>query len=166
LHKLIIISDTGPIFSLASVDQLVLLTKFFDHIMIPKAVWLEIEKYSHLPYYERMHHFFEKRVRNVKENNLLSMIMDDGEAEAVLLCKEVNADFLLIDDKKARSIAEHFGINCIGTIGLLVKAKESDFIKELRPVFIQLLKHKRYYAISLLNGVLQKYGEASISQTI
>jgi hypothetical protein len=41
--------------------------------------------------------------------------MDYGESEAITLYKELNANFLLIDDRKARLIAESMKVNCIGT---------------------------------------------------
>jgi len=65
--------------------------------------------------------------------------MDYGESESLILHKELNAYFLLIDDKKARTIAENFGVNCIGTLGILSFAKSQKIIKELRPLFKILL---------------------------
>ncbi len=88
--------------------------------------------------------------------------MDFGESESVLLFKELNADYLLIDDKKARDIAENLGIQCIGTIGVLSIAKERGLIKELRPLFESFLQKKRFYSLKLLNGILLKYDEREI----
>lgn len=68
--------------------------------------------------------------------------MDLGESEAVILFKEQQADILLIDDKKARDIAEEQGL-----------------ITKLKPLFVKLLLNKRFYAISLLNAILIKYQE-------
>lgn len=89
--------------------------------------------------------------------------MDYGESESVILYKKLNANFLLIDDKKARHIAENFDIKCIGTLGILAKAKEKGFIKELRPIFISFLENDRYYSIKLLNNLLEKYNEPKIN---
>ncbi len=57
--------------------------------------------------------------------------MDYGEPESVVLYKELHADFLLIDDKKARSIAENLGVNCVGTLRLLLIAIDKRLIKEI-----------------------------------
>jgi predicted nucleic acid-binding protein len=70
--------------------------------------------------------------------------MDYGESEAIILYREQNDDYLLIDDKKARKIAESLGVNCIGTLGLLHHAKKRNIIRELRPIFIELIENKRY----------------------
>ncbi|MCD4698514.1 MAG: DUF3368 domain-containing protein, partial [Bacteroidales bacterium] len=85
------------------------------------------------------------------------------ESESVILYKELQADFLLIDDKKARRIAENFGINCIGTIGLLSVARDEKIILELRPLFEIFLQNKRYYSITLLNTILTKHKERRIN---
>ena len=46
-----------------------------------------------------------------------------GEAEAILLAKEVGADILLTDDRKARAAAVSLNVRCIGLLSLLILAK-------------------------------------------
>lgn len=150
----LVIADAGPIFSLAVVDKLGLLNELFDEVMIPRAVWEEITLLNNTSFHTDIVKFFINKVVDIKGFNELTFIMDYGESEAVILYKEEEANFLLIDDKKARSIAENFGMNCIGTIGLLLISKEKGFLKELRPIFLELLRNKRYYSISLLNRLL------------
>lgn len=110
----LVIADAGPIFSLAIINKFELLTQLFDEIKISKAVWEEISLNKTAPFYREISLFFESRIANIKGFNDLTFIMDYGESESVILYKELNADFLLIDDKKARNIAENFGIKCIG----------------------------------------------------
>ena len=85
--------------------------------------------------------------------------MDYGESECVLLYKESGADFLLIDDRKARAIAENFGINCIGTLGILSVARDKKLIPALKPLFKILLANKRFYSIGLFNSLLAQHDE-------
>ena len=89
--------------------------------------------------------------------------MDYGESEAVILYKETNAHYLLIDDKRAREIAESLNVRCIGTLGLLIIAKEKGIIKKLAPYFKGLIDNKRYFSVGLLNGLLSRYDEKPIS---
>jgi predicted nucleic acid-binding protein len=93
---------------------------------------------------------------------LIVVADSSGESEAILLYKEIQATYLIIDDKHAREIAEELGITCIGTLGILYRAKEKGLIQELRPLFLQLLTHDRYYAQPLLNHLLKKANEALI----
>ena len=152
----LVISDAGPIFSLAIVDQLELLEHLFDEILIPKAVWEEVTKDRTTEHYGRVVDYFQNRVKEISGSNNLTFVMDYGESEAVILCHELQADFLLIDDRKARDIAENFGIKCIGTIGILSIAREKGIVDELRPIFEMFLKRKRYFSLKLLNMILKK----------
>ncbi len=90
--------------------------------------------------------------------------MDYGESESVILYEELNADYLLIDDNKARIIAESLNINCIGTLGLLLKAKQKGLINELKPLFNDLLLAGRYFSLKLLNDILQNFGEDELNK--
>ena len=103
--------------------------------------------------------YFEAKVKKIRGFNELTFIMDYGESESVILYRELDADYLLIDDKKARIIAENFGLNCIGTLGILIIAKNRGMIKELRPIFLQFLQNRRYYGSELLNSILENHQE-------
>lgn len=162
MKKGLVIADAGPIFSLAIIDKLELLNEIFDDIKIPRAVWHEITLDKKTTFYGKIHDYFEHSVLDISGFNELTLIMDYGESEAVLLYKELNAQFLLIDDKKARNIAENFDIKCVGTLGLLSMAREKELIDKLKPLFETLLNNDRYYSINLLNKILDKHNEAGI----
>jgi len=159
----LVIADSGPIFSLALIDKLDILDSLFDEVKIPQAVWEEITFDLTKTDYQIIFSFFRNRIQRISGFNELIIIMDSGESESVMLYKEMQADFLLIDDKKARNIAENFGINCIGVIGLLAVAKDHGLIKELRPLFKTFLLNKRFYSLELLNAILIKTGEERIN---
>lgn len=158
----LVISDSGPIFSLAVVDKLELLEGLFDEIHIPKAVWEEVTRDQTTEHYPKIVAYFQNRIKEIAGSNKLTFVMDYGESEAVILYNELNADFLLIDDKKARDIAENFGVSCVGTIGILSIARERGMVGELRPIFQSFLKNKRFYSLKLLNMILKRHHEEEI----
>jgi uncharacterized protein len=158
----LVIADSGPIFSLALIDRLDILNELFDEVRIPEAVWNEITYDKTKLDYLRLFNFFKHKTCQVMGFNELTFVMDYGESESVILYKELQADFLLIDDKKARKIAENLGINCIGLIGLLSIAKDKGLVKMLRPIFETFLQNKRFYSVALLNAILQAKGEEVI----
>ena len=159
----LVIADSGPIFSLAFIDKLELLNSLFDDIRIPQAVWDEISVDDTKPFHTRICMFFKDKISQINGFNDLTFIMDYGESQSVILYNELQADFLLIDDKKARTIAENLGINCVGTLGLLSIAKEKGLIDNLKIIFEELIRNKRYYSIELLNYILTQKGETKIS---
>ena len=61
-----------------------------------------------------------------------------------MLYKEKNADFLLCDDKKAKKFAQNFDIKVIGSLGVLLKAKEAELIRKISPL-IQTLKSSQIF---------------------
>ncbi len=135
----------------------------FDSIKIPLAVWEEITRNKNTEQYQVIYSFFKDKTREIIGFNELSFIMDYGESESVILYNKLETDFLLIDDKKARKIAENLGIRCIGTIGLLSVAKEKKIISELKPLFITFLQKKRFYSVKLLNIILENHNEKRIN---
>lgn len=155
----LVIADSGVIFSLSVLNKLEILEKLFDEIKIPIAVWNEITLNENVEYYDKITSFFTTKKQAITWANELKFVMDYGESEAITLYKEINADFLLIDDRKARLIAESMEVNCIGTIGLLISAKQENFITKLRPLFEILLANKRHYSLQLLNSVLRSENE-------
>jgi len=159
MKKGLVIADAGPVFSLAIIDKLEIMDLLFRDVRIPVAVWEEITYDKTTEQYKRIASFFQDKVHQISGFNELTFIMDYGESEAVILYQEMKADFLLIDDKKARRIAENFGINCIGTLGLLSVAKSDGLIPELKSLFKRLIQNKRYYSIDILNQILEAHHE-------
>lgn len=65
------------------------------------------------------------------------MLVDEGEAEAIALAYERGFQIIL-DDRQARSVAKNLGISIIGTVGVLVKAKQAGLIPFLKPLLDEL----------------------------
>ncbi len=64
--------------------------------------------------------------------------LDRGEAEVVVLAREMNVDWVLMDEKKGRRKLAQLGIKKIGTVGVLLKAKEAGYIKSVMRNLTQL----------------------------
>lgn len=63
---------------------------------------------------------------------ILQFMLDEGEAEAIVLALEINASLILIDDREARLQAKRLGLRVTGTLGILLRAKKLGLIKSLR----------------------------------
>ncbi len=158
---MLLISDTGPIISLLLIKKFDILEKLFPNIVIPKTVYNELLKHTEISEYQDELNYLQSKVKSINSYFTINGI-DIGETEAILLCNELKADFLLIDDKKAREKAELFNINCIGTLGLLYLAHKKCLIKELRPYFIELHNFNRYFSKQYLNYFLEQTGEQKL----
>ncbi|MGK7918608.1 MAG: DUF3368 domain-containing protein [Trichodesmium sp.] len=74
-----------------------------------------------------------KSTQNIGMVNSLKLVVDDGEAEAITLAYELGYR-LIVDDKQARNTAKRLGIKIIGTVGILVKAKQLGLLDQLLPI--------------------------------
>ncbi len=61
-----------------------------------------------------------------------------GELEAMALYKQLQADYLLIDDRRARKVAQFNQITITGSQGILLLAKQQGFITHVKPFLEQL----------------------------
>ncbi|MEN9563340.1 MAG: hypothetical protein RIR73_1584 [Chloroflexota bacterium] len=82
-----------------------------------------------------------------------------GEIEAMALYKQLTADALLIDDHRAREIAKHNNIHCVGALGVLLLAKQSGHIDEMKPFIQKFTDSSIYYSEELLKRVIELAGE-------
>ncbi len=72
--------------------------------------------------------------------NVLLDEMDLGEVETIVLASEMNADWVLMDEKKGRRKLTQLNIPKIGTLGILLKAKQLGLIPLLKPEIEDLQK--------------------------
>jgi uncharacterized protein len=122
---MIVVSDTTPLIGLASIDRLSLLKELFEEVYIPQAVFDETVTFG------REDSKAKQEVANAEWINIIDE-MDLGEVETIILASEMNADWVLMDEKKGRRKLTQLNIQKIGTLGILLKAKELKLIKSLK----------------------------------
>jgi len=127
-----LISNTGPIIALALIDRLDILQTMFQQVVVPDAVHKELldggPSGHGLQSYQKASWI---RVQSLSApiDSLLQNVLDKGEASVIQLAREMKADYLLIDERKARKIARDiFGLRVIGTARVLVEAKKKGSI--------------------------------------
>ena len=153
---MIVVSDTSPITSLADVDQLDLLRLLYGSVVIPRGVHSEFERGQ-----VRLPGWLE--VRDVVDRAMvvrLGVELDAGEAEALVLAVELQAERVLIDELKARAVAARLGLRYVGVLGILLEAKERGHLAAIRPVVESLVDKAGFWlSEELLRGTLEAAGE-------
>jgi predicted nucleic acid-binding protein len=161
LREGLIVTDSSPLVALAIVGQLELLDKIFAHVLIPETVYREATEEGK-PGAAEIAAWGSDKVNKVKDQNTVDAFMtslDPGESEAMALYEEQKADYLLIDEKKGRKTALVKGMNVIGSIGVLLRAKQDGLISSVKPFVEQLRNSTVYFSDSLLDLALSRAGE-------
>lgn len=122
-----IISDTSCFIILTKIGELDLLHKVYGKIITTLDIATE--------YGETLPDWVEiNTVLDKSKQQLLEMQIDKGESSAIALALETPDSTLIIDDYKARRIAERLGISYTGTIGVIIKARLLGIIPSIKPL--------------------------------
>jgi predicted nucleic acid-binding protein len=157
---MLIVADSSALIALAVCDGLDLILRVYDDLKIPEAVYTEIVA-PEKPHSDALGALLAERVVKVDLSRWVVTAggLGRGEIEAMALYKQVSADALLIDDHRARVIAAHNQIECIGALGLLLAAKRRGKISALAPYIHKLRLSSIFYGDALLDRVLKLAGE-------
>jgi predicted nucleic acid-binding protein len=71
--------------------------------------------------------------------------LDAGEANAIALALELQADDLLIDERLGRQEAVRLGLSIIGILGILLVAKKRSLIPQVQPVMDALINQAGFH---------------------
>lgn len=160
---MIVVSDASPIVALARIGRLDLLRDLYHRVLVPGAVhqevragsagieailaatWIEPHEAADQPLIDR-----------------LARQLDRGEAEAIALTIEYRADLLLMDERRGRRVAVEFGLRVVGTLAVLVAAKERGFVTAVAPLIDEMTQSGSFrVADDLRVRVLRAAGEES-----
>ncbi|MBF0266434.1 MAG: DUF3368 domain-containing protein [Gammaproteobacteria bacterium] len=154
------VSNATPIISLSSVERIDILENLFSQIIISETVYKEIKAKNSYGYHEVDLPFIKVMpVNNKLYLDLLLNQLDQGEAETIILAKELNADNVIIDENIGYRIAKNADLNVIRTLSILLKAKQSGLIAALQPLLDEMIVKGRWYSKDVYNAVLIKAGE-------
>jgi hypothetical protein len=147
-----VVADTSPLIALVQVDQLFLLEKLFNEVLVPPAVVREVG--LSLPGFIR-----ERRLSQPIPPAILRASLDPGESEALSLALELGADRLILDERAARHTAQGLGLPIIGVLGILLASKEKGLIPAVRPILDALVKNRFRLTPDLNEWLLAEAGE-------
>jgi hypothetical protein len=129
---MIIVADSSALASLATCDALHLLTEIFDKVAVLKVVYEECV-IEDKPQTTILKNYLADKIIELKNTIPLQLPtnLGQGETQAMLLYFEIKADYLLIDDNRARKAAKLNQINIVGSLGFLLIAKQEGKIDKI-----------------------------------
>ena len=130
-----VVVDASPVIVLEQVGLLGLLHRLYDPILVPSVVagevrgtldplpdWLTVVAAPPLP----------SSVDSAQR-------LDQGEQAAIAVALAVQPRFLVVDDRDARRVAEGLRLPIVGTVGVLIQAKEARLVATVRPLLDRLV---------------------------
>jgi len=118
-----IISNTSCLIALSNIGRLDILRALYGTVIVTPEVsgefgiglpdWIQVVPVS-----------------DPSKTKLIQGVLDLGESSSIALALETDDPLLILDDGKARKYAKSIGLTLTGTIGVVVKAKQSGYIAE------------------------------------
>ncbi len=157
---MMIFSNTTPIIALSSINQLNLLQALFSEIYVVEEVIEECAEGGRIIVPDLTQLSWINIVKSIDtlQNHFL-MELDKGEKHTLNMAISKNADYVIIDEKIARNIAEYLGISVTGTLGVLLKAKQQGKIVSFSKCAKAMQKQGIYYNTSLLEKLALQVDE-------
>jgi predicted nucleic acid-binding protein len=147
-----VIADASCFIILFKVGELELLQELFDEIYTTAEITKE---FGHpLPLWVKV-----RTVTNKAQQQFLEREVDTGEASALALSFEIDNVIVILDDQKARKLAEKLKINYTGTLGLILRAKQEGIISSVKELLEKIKKTNFRFSEEILFQILKDADE-------
>lgn len=153
----LLIADTSPLLALARIDALALLPALFERVLVTASVWSECtakpEREDACRLVAAEQQLLLQRVGDPDVRAGLAGL-DRGEQTALELALQRQASVLL-DERRGRAVAKAHGIVVIGTLGVLLLAKQRKLLPVVQPLLLQLRTSGYFLDDATIAQVLQ-----------
>lgn len=158
----VVVADAGPLIAFGRIGRLSLLPKVLGTVLVPEAVIGECLADARPP--------GAQAIGAALASQLLTRIGDPapirprfatlgaGESVAIQLALELSVA-ILIDEKTGRRIAANLGLTSIGTVGVLIAAKERRYVDAVRPLLDALNAEGYHLSDALIRAALTRARE-------
>jgi predicted nucleic acid-binding protein len=159
----IVIADAGPLIAFARLGQLELLMQIFEQVLVTEEVFAECTCRSDFaetkPILQAAQNKVIERCTAPPLHFELALHVDAGEASAIAAAAEWGCG-VLMDDKAGRRMAKNFCVASIGTVSVLVLAKQKQLIPSIKPLLDQLTQSGYFLGDKLIASALAMAGES------
>lgn len=158
-----VVASSGPIVALSVVGRLDLLPALFRSVLVPAAVFREVVGAGlGRPGASELRRASWARVVEVDPapDRLLFDELGPGEAETITLAARSRARLLLVDDRRARRVAEAaHGLRVKGVAGLLLEGRRRGILPAVRPLLEPMVAGGYRLSQRLIDRLCAESGE-------
>ena len=164
-----VVSNASPIIGLIKIQKLYLLWELFDEIYITSVVYDEImsgnakrDTNNSIQALEEAVNAKRIKIYEVADKQLVEKLygkLHKGELETIIAAKELDIEFVIIDEKAARNLAESFLLTPIGIVGVILFAKSKSRIEAVKPLLEELISSGFRTSDKIYKWALEQAGE-------
>jgi predicted nucleic acid-binding protein len=147
-----VISDTSCFIVLASIGEMRVLHALYGTVLTTPEIVAEFGE--PLPTWVDVREASDKARQRILETQV-----DLGESSALALALEIPESLLVLDDAKARKLAEQLGLKYTGTLGVIVKAKQESHVSLVAPLLDKMKRAGFYLSPEVEQQILTAAGE-------
>jgi uncharacterized protein len=157
------VSNSSPLILYSRIGQLELIESLFTDVLVPSTVWQEvvIDGRGMVGARELQQASWIRRqpLPNLEVPRALSTL-HPGEREAIALASSLRPGTpIILDDRRARRLAQDVGLVVIGSGGILGLAKRAGLITSVRPTLSELVSAGLFLSDAAVRELLEVAGE-------
>ena len=159
-----IVADAGPLIIFGKTCGVKLIKAVVEEILVPPAVVTECTADMRMPGAMAIREALDTRLLTLLDSVDAAelskdlLLLDNGEKEAIAAAHARHCGVLL-DETVGRAVARKLGVPTIGSLGLLLKAKEMGLIAKIGPVIEQWRAANYFLSKDLVAAALERAGE-------
>jgi predicted nucleic acid-binding protein len=154
-----IVINTSPLIALGKMQALDIIAQLAHEFFCPAQVESEVLAGAAIGYAVNIPSWVKVLPLQSPLTPFASLALDDGEAAVIQLALEQGISLVCIDEVKGRRAASAVGLQVVGSLGLLGKAKASGLIPAARPFVEQAQQSGIYYDDDLIIRFLKALSE-------
>ena len=163
---MIVVSNASPLIAISKLKLFSHWPALYESVIIPDAVFKEVVMKgagrpgaAELTKGVASGFIVRQQAKNSLAVSALSEFFGAGESEAIVLASEIVADTVILDDNKARIVADSMGLHVMGTIGILLDMKQCKVIPKIKPFLDSAIRFGFRIAPDLYVKILRVAGE-------
>ncbi|MDF5719309.1 MAG: DUF3368 domain-containing protein [Rhizonema sp. PD37] len=151
-----VIVNATPLIALSLINQLELLNKLFDQVFVPLAVYQEVViQGSGQPGSAELASIKWIQVQAPRTSSIIEPLLlglDKGELQVLLLAQEIQADWVIIDERLGRRIARAMNLPVKGTVGIMLAAYHAGLVSKTQA--LEAIQQLRKQGIRISSQVI------------
>jgi len=147
----LVVADTSCLIIFHKINSIDILKDTFKKVLITDKV---LDEFGDLPKWLEVRNDYDLEAYHKFSKNF-----GPSESSCIALAQKIENPILLLDDRRAKKVAQEIGIECVGTLGVLLLAKREGVIEKIKPLIEQIKQTDFRVSDKIIETVVRLAGE-------